>query len=299
MKDYLWNAAARALERAPVVRPRLAPLFGEPDLTPELPAREFRRAHVPSVDADDAFQKSPAPVEPYSVEQANAQLQPAALKVGPIPPEADRQAKPQLNPIKIESVPPSQRFQSELERQIGLDSQIPLNWSIPIHNPQSQQVHPTSPKVSDIRRQPVPQRYADSNPNPVAGSVQEERAPVRLNTKHETTALRETKTLVENARIGQEPLHSKQRVSPAAGQRETVNHSEARSPAIRVNVARNPVPSPFSRNTGIEPVPTIQVTIGRVEVRAVPAAQKISATASKQSTNNLEDYLKRRSRGGE
>lgn len=298
MNDYLWNAAARALEHAPVVRPRLAPLFGEPDLMHELPAMEFRQERFPPVEANLTFEKPIAPVEPNPIKEANPQIRPAALKVGPVSPEPTRQSEPQLSQMKIESVVPFRRFQREIKQQLGRDSQIPLNRPTSSHKPQSQEVQPAaSIKISPIFQEPVSHLHADSQPDPIAVGLQE-RTPLQANAAHETVALRVMKPLPEKTRLGQEPSVPKPRVSSAAEQLETVNHSEGRSPSIRVNVARNPVPSPFSRNTAVEPVSTIQVTIGRVEVRAVPAEQKINLATSKQSSNSLEDYLKRRSRGG-
>ena len=64
----------------------------------------------------------------------------------------------------------------------------------------------------------------------------------------------------------------------------------------RVTVAE-PAPSPVRREAP-PPAPTIQVTIGRIEVRATPAAKApvVERPASKPAVD-LEEYLRQRSRG--
>jgi hypothetical protein len=64
----------------------------------------------------------------------------------------------------------------------------------------------------------------------------------------------------------------------------------------RVTVIQ-PAPPPARREA---PAPTIQVSIGRIEVRATtaskaPARERPSAPAAV----NLDDYLRRRAKGGE
>jgi len=46
------------------------------------------------------------------------------------------------------------------------------------------------------------------------------------------------------------------------------------------------------------PVPSIQVTIGRVEVRATPAAAPARPRAKKETEMSLETYLQHRAEGG-
>jgi hypothetical protein len=47
------------------------------------------------------------------------------------------------------------------------------------------------------------------------------------------------------------------------------------------------------------PAPTIQVTIGRIEVRATPAATpRPQAARSAPSVMSLDDYLNQRAKGG-
>ncbi len=70
------------------------------------------------------------------------------------------------------------------------------------------------------------------------------------------------------------------------------------APILPVNAGRSAV----ARNTEISnpaPVPTIQVTIGRLEVRAsTPEAAIPPARARKEPTMSLETYLRRREERG-
>jgi hypothetical protein len=57
-----------------------------------------------------------------------------------------------------------------------------------------------------------------------------------------------------------------------------------------------PEPSPARREA---PAPTIQVTIGRIEVRATPAAKApVRERPAAPSSLSLEEYLRQRSKGG-
>ncbi|MDQ6664446.1 MAG: hypothetical protein M3Z23_08635, partial [Acidobacteriota bacterium] len=71
-------------------------------------------------------------------------------------------------------------------------------------------------------------------------------------------------------------------------------HQEQPGTPTRATSAGAPMQSPAPA----PPAPTIQVTIGRIEVRAVNPTQPARTPAPKQSPTNLEEYLKLRSNGG-
>jgi hypothetical protein len=65
----------------------------------------------------------------------------------------------------------------------------------------------------------------------------------------------------------------------------------------RVTLAE-PAPSPLRREASVAPAPTIHVSIGRIEVRATPAAKgPVRETAAARPAVDLETYLRQRSKG--
>jgi hypothetical protein len=72
---------------------------------------------------------------------------------------------------------------------------------------------------------------------------------------------------------------------------------------LRTRPARGPEAVPFEgvrRSAPSPPAPTVQVTIGRVEVRALtpPAPQQLPGRSRRDPQLSLEEYLKRRNGGG-
>jgi hypothetical protein len=72
-------------------------------------------------------------------------------------------------------------------------------------------------------------------------------------------------------------------------------------PVIEVQPQISPMPESVTPApaVGPEPAPTIQVTIGRVEVRATPAPATSRKPATEPAVMSLEEYLRQRSAGGE
>jgi hypothetical protein len=65
----------------------------------------------------------------------------------------------------------------------------------------------------------------------------------------------------------------------------------------RVTLAE-PAPFPVRREVPAAPAPTIHVSIGRIEVRATPAAKRpVRETAAARPAVDLETYLRQRSKG--
>jgi hypothetical protein len=53
-----------------------------------------------------------------------------------------------------------------------------------------------------------------------------------------------------------------------------------------------------AREATPEQTPTIQVTIGRIELRATHPAERPRTVEAKPASSSLQEYLKRRARGG-
>lgn len=112
--------------------------------------------------------------------------------------------------------------------------------------------------------------------------------PLTTNTAPTQTAGAESRTVLEP--VYQHPeLLPLQAIRGAVLARPRVRPAPAREPAVAVSI--KPTPQP-------EPPRTIQVTIGRVEVRATPATPAPKKQRSKSLVMSLDEYLHQRAGGG-
>ncbi len=303
MSDYLWNVAARALNQATVVRPRLAPLYGAPDLSPELADIESRRAESPSGE------------RPLVLARPTQTNRPTVVKPQPVEVESIQLKTPQQK--QTESIAPVGWFENKTATRRRPDFEIPLMKPFPgVQEQRVQEQHDQEQRVQEQRVQaPTQQDFAapsmpvpalqkqsspplvDSNPQPRSNNARTEK-DLRWIATPESADPRVATPMSEINRDARVPSQLKPSVT-STQQKEPPNPQEARPRAIPVEVTRALHQSPVSKNTTPEPVPIIHVTIGRIEVRAIPAAQPMRLAASKSTSSNLEEYLKRRAQGGE
>ena len=303
MSDYLWNVAARALNQATVVRPRLAPLYGATDLSPELADIESRRA------------ESPIGEGPLVLARPTQTNRSTVVKPQPVDVESIQQKTP--HPKQTEPIAPVRLLESEPAMRRRPDFEIPLMMPfLGVQEQRVQEQHDQEQRVQEQRVQaPTQQDFAapstpahalqkqsspplvDSNPQPRSNNARTEK-DLRWIATPESADPGVATPMSEINRDARVPSQLKPNVT-STQQKEPPNPQEARPRAIPVEVTRALHQSPVSKNTTPEPVPTIQVTIGRIEVRAIPAAQPMRLAASKSTSSNLEEYLKRRAQGGE
>lgn len=290
MSDYLWNVAARALNQATVVRPRLAPLYGAPDLSPELADIESRRT------------ESPIGERSLVLAMPTQTNRPRVVKPPPVEVESIQQNTSQPSQMESELIAPVRLLESESARRRRPDFEISLMMPAPgvqeqrVQAPTQHDFAAPSTPAPALQKQSSPP-LVDSNPQPRSNNARIEK-DLRWITTPESADPSVATPISEINRDARVPSQLKPNVT-STQQKEPPNPQEARPRAIPVEVTRALHQSPVSKNTTPEPVPIIQVTIGRIEVRAITAAQPVRLAASKSTSSNLEEYLKRRAQGGE
>jgi hypothetical protein len=274
MSDYLGNLAARSLDPAgAAVRPRLASRF-EPDAPWAAPVA----AEPASLDAIEEAAVTPvrkaAPASPEVEEPVSATRRRQGRKGGEVEasPEVDQDAKrlaplasAPVVPVPVSTVP----SQSFLAHRGGL----PFEASPP--DPLSTGVERGK---ETVLREPVGHALRadrDGAHSAPYGLAIPEKAP--LSTRVERGGGEVSERIPSAGR-----LTSKGETLPVLQPRVTLVE---------------PPPSPAHREA---PAPTIHVSIGRIEVRASPAPKApVRERLSAPAAVSLEDYLRRRSKGGE
>ena len=283
MSDYLGNLAARSLEPAQAVRPRLASRF-EP---------------VPS--ATSPFQAEPATLFETAVEETA--VAPAPTR-GPRPVVAPRERMAPPEPVEEEpSAPPRRR---RTRRAPVVEEAEPV--------PERSRPEPASAAVAapvPVAVAPLQKRFAGrgvlpseaSPPGPLSTGVERGndtqakelvvpvvRAVVRDESDRPIAPDRSPLSTPVERGTGGEASRASRPKDRQPAQREPA--STVLQPKITV-IERTPPPHREA------PAPTIQVTIGRIEVRATPAAKAPARERpAAQPALSLEEYLRQRYKGG-
>ena len=281
MNDYLWSIAARALSQAPVVRPRFSPIFGPPDRLSALPDMDFGQDGVavaqPTAESPTQWMP-PQPVERVAVQIPLAAAKARALDLPSVLAAIDR-------PRESEPTEPALRLEREPEARLRPDPETPL--------------------ARPGRRQHARREENDRVPPEPATVPQESASPPRIDSRSRLPELRAASD-ERPRRAGSDvatilsvvPGPLKSRAGAERQSKETAKSPEARPRAIQVDGARVNVQIPIPASAIPEPAPSIQVTIGRIEVRATPPVQQVRAPSPKPTSPSLEEYLKRRMQGG-
>jgi hypothetical protein len=171
------------------------------------------------------------------------------------------------------------------------------NQSVLIHHQTTEEVEPTArPSRPTIK----PSSSADDEQEPVT------RPAI---TRKQSLVERELETIVirEKAIRDESPLNqasAKSLPTPVAESADTIENSRSKTSPVLVHSRIAPLietgPEHVRLNQpAIQPQPTVHVTIGRIEVRAVQSSrQPTSKSRAETPVMNLDDYLRRRSQGG-
>ncbi|HSE23353.1 MAG TPA: hypothetical protein VLB68_16920 [Pyrinomonadaceae bacterium] len=338
MNNYLASIVARTLNPVPSVRPRLSGRFeldsdsrersiSRPELVrPTAPARvqahtvETTEQHDSQVEAKKSFDRTP------HLEQSAAptpEVGPGAalpskslLSSSTVPPTQQKIIESPSQNIHVEVRPLEKALDSQESNVSGSEplpefrqenrSGVPLTESHsrsepPDHRAADKQAASTLSRVSIRTSEPV----LSDEPEPIGQTSIEQ--PLITHQKSvierelETIIIREKPITDETARLRQ----SQFQLAPMSVAALTEGLEDEGSKAAPIIVQSRIAPvidtAPeqlyFNRPSNT-PQPTIQVTIGRIEVRAVQTSQSPAKLRAATPVMNLDDYLMRRGQGG-
>lgn len=272
MADFLTRLAMRIGEPEGFVRPRLPSLFEPSHLDPVLPAGVETAVSDARADAAD-IGFGDAPDQSTPVETPDA-LDARAADVPPKPgPPRDRtrprSARPPEAGVEAEA-PPQEEATARASQHDGRPTRPAL---------------PREPRAETVETVPPAARRTVVVPPAVDVSVA---SPLRaISSRRESVA-------DPIAPQRQNPEAEHRRALPTAPQQP----SPAQQPdMLRPRVAIHDRPPPFSIKHAPAAEPTIHVTIGRVEVRAVtPAAPSGRKARDASPVMSLDEYLRTRAR---
>ncbi|HSB10233.1 MAG TPA: hypothetical protein VLM38_12170 [Blastocatellia bacterium] len=273
MSDYLTTLAARGLNAAPVVMPRLASLF-EP---PSLPAGSATQStfEVENSQAEIVSKSSSQTEEPDEIPEKVSRVGDLTVPRVDLSALAERQRK---KPDEDESPGDDQR-RSRVDRAAKVVSAV----------------HPSTPatvnQVENHDSMRLPRNLEDTGAlNPTARS-----APERVTGQ---TSTHENRPSLESElkRIASEPLASFK--PPRSVERTHVPALITVAPRQAVLPIKPAVRTVTHAPANAEAPPAIRVTIGRVDVKAImPQTPAPRPAPARPRSTSLADYLKQREGG--
>lgn len=328
MRDFFGHLAARALAPEPVVRPRLRGIFEPSDvaipvgLAPETEPSEVESFRAPSPPPGPSLQPPTAPpatpvspVGPPPAESPGDEIAPTPLPIEsreatspPVEPRVHAvrapRPPPAATPAPTRGEPSNPPHSSERPEPGPPDPAPPPSPASPSPSPMP---HPE--RTPELHREPPPPRKPTSPKaipsvvrireieTPGVAETPPSAAPMdRDETRHSVKRVVVERRIepierrvVDDTAIVVKPTSEPSEAPPAPGlpRPATTPRVEPPRPALRM-----PLPEPPA-------APTIQVTIGRLEVRAAPVDSPARPKPrSAQTVMSLEDYLKQRSGGG-
>lgn len=314
MSGFLAHLVQRTFSNAPDVRPRPASLFepmstarqlvvahDEPGVPPSLPARAVEEPqHAAETTVRPVRRQSlddePTPFEPGSIKGRlpTAQGVESAVEEGSpvaaaVPPSPTRPVAKEI--VKDDEAPPAlQARPKAITRSMArpLTPLTPEASAFPGESPSAQ-----APVAMPARPQPLSRSEAREPAASSERAVQESGPPV-------SSLSRTPERQRESSAAQQREFSPAQQHEPSAEQRRAASAE----PRQAVLVPRLPPAQPLARPP--QPIasaetkaaePTVHVTIGRVEIRAVAAPAAPKRPAPPKPTLSLADYLDRREGG--
>jgi len=268
MSHYLSQMATLAVNRAPVVQPRLASRF------------EGSVGAAPAEDMQEQAVQSPV---------SHTAVAPAETAIPATTPPRERTHTPIPMPVAQPTAPLLQSPWDAIARPSLTE---PVTQASPVAEPQR--------LVQELIRE-----HIHEQPLLVSASVPQGSAPSsgesRIIEKHSEHSFFTEQHHEVTALVAGEPKPT----TTKDGSRQETPTASVKPPQIQTRMA---VPEPIMQSTLRQPAPTtepsapsapapsIQVSIGRIEIRANPASSNAlsKSPASKSATLSLDDYLKQR-----
>jgi hypothetical protein len=315
MNDYLRNLAARNVNLADVIQPRLASRF-EP--TPVHGALGLR-TDVPSF-TDEHEMTEPAAqasIRPRHAQRAEPQA--AATNEHAVRRSLLAQTQP-LSPTVQEasSVPVPVQDKAEAQSETMLEPQPlsrPAPRAVPSVAPTVMAQPQASPLLRSDTRTQTPMDQISMRPGvhlPALDVVSQSAAPKRQPMLQPIIAsIIEHEVIERQTAQPAQPRQQQPSIEWRTAQPAQVREQQPSSDAPQAVVVQPRVmriehrgedrsnSSPLAMSVQAPPpAPTIHVTIGRIEVRATTPAMPASKPRPAPQTMSLDDYLRQRSRGG-
>jgi hypothetical protein len=278
MSDFLSHLVARSLDPAGAVRPRLASLFeppgpsagpaGGPVLVPEAlgepvisaePVPDVRRGGESSTRRGTRPKDTPHPAGPPRGSRPEAGPVPA--EPGPRPPSPAGPAVPATTRVVSESGPPPTR-------------------------PQPAEPGQDSPAISPRLVARLPRAVEGRPP----GTELSAASDLGSSARRDGMSLNGAGSSPESSQRRHDP------VRPGFGRRDFPPAGPRSHPASVT--AHLETMKPAAIRPRAEPEPVVQVTIGRIEVRAVPPAPASAKERPRSSVMSLDEYLRLRAKRG-
>lgn len=316
MSDFFTRLAARTLGLAPTLQPMIAPIFAQEQRQAETDLFESFTEEETSARNGDATRHDGLERQQHSVsqsmsvpssEQSSASLAVTEERASSQDSQDDRKGHPYI--LKA--------YQSSIPMYMSSASEPFQKESIPIATSEAHVVHEEKVVNGTIPEQKEPFS---------TGNTGEQRSPEARSARllppfppierHGETPARDGghegrehgHTTVMIQQPGDETMFRKREVVDSMGTMPSPDNGarasgDGRTPFVpsvisRTTAQRN-VEMPAEQKQPAQPVPTIQVTIGRVEVRATP---RPSPPATQRQTpapavKSLDDYLRQREEG--
>lgn len=263
MSQYLSHIANLALNRVPVVQPRLASRFeASAEFAPVVEDNQQRVAEAPS------HHQSTQPEPPRPATANHPQAEPTAAPVA-----AQKSQAPALDvPAVHQHIQPTAEA---APTPVATEPQILVQQLVrePIHAPTL--LVPT----------PVPQRFVITELGHPVIERQIERS-LLIEHRSESSA-----PITADTNHGSSKAESKRDAVPVTSKAPHIQTRMAVSEPVSQTIAQRP-----SLQADLTtPAPSIQVSIGRIEIRANPAStSQAPKPSSNPATLSLDDYLKQR-----
>ena len=274
MSDFLTNLAARTLQAAPVVRPRLAARFEAP-----LAGSRWLSGDLFGAEAEVPFESTNTAPPPAMVARPDSRDRAGSRRRDPAAPPMDSPAG------------------------LPADSVVPREQLVAKESSRVQSLNESRP-APPIAVQTIIERLAPSERVPRSNSRESVAVP-SPHSPHSSIRIEENVADRPSSRVARGADAPTVVVPPRS---EPISPSATKSATGREIIATPRVtPAPVSspqmarRDPAPESAPTIHVTIGRIEVRAVTSSAAVtpppSRTVAKSPVTSLDDYLRERSGG--